>query len=468
MRARCELVRGQVKHMTDENTVERQRVPQRAAINRRVITWKSALLVVVFLFVAGCSNSDFLASRVSPNANSTPPQGFRSVANDGGAGFYASFKNPLPDDSRFFPIGVWHESVLEPANVALDRSAGINTYVELTPNSDLQLAIDQGSFALSSTASSLASGVVLPDEVDMWGKAGNGVWTGNWPGEGPICKPEADGCGYTVMKEALGPIPQGVMTYANFGKGVTFWTDSTVGSRFVSDFAEVVSADNYWFTDPNICSKTEGGTTLPEPVTLSTGECRLAANYGWSVRKIRSLVKPAGSKPVWGFVEVAHPFTDEKAPTIKLPEIRAAVWSSIIAGARGIVYFNHSFAGPCASQHVLRDCGPELREGVAEINKGVRELAPVINAPSAEGLLQLSGNADVLVKVHAGDIYVFAGSSQAKPQAVTFNLQCLASKQAEVLGEGRMLSAGTGAFTDEFSNGNAIHIYRFSGNSCGL
>ena len=51
-------------------------------------------------------------------------------------------------------------------------------------------------------------------------------------------------------------------------------------------------------------------------------------------------------KPIWNFVEVGHPFTESNAPTITGPQIRAAVWHSIIAGARGIIYFNHTSAVP--------------------------------------------------------------------------------------------------------------------------
>ena len=36
-------------------------------------------------------------------------------------------------------------------------------------------------------------------------------------------------------------------------------------------------------------------------------------------------------------------------------QVRAAVWHSLIAGARGIIYFNHSFGGPNVTQHALRE-----------------------------------------------------------------------------------------------------------------
>ena len=59
-------------------------------------------------------------------------------------------------------------------------------------------------------------------------------------------------------------------------------------------------------------------------------------------------------QPIWSFVEVGWPFTETAAQGggLLLPEeIKAAVWHSIIAGARGIIYFNHSFGGPDQTQH---------------------------------------------------------------------------------------------------------------------
>src|SRR5690349_4086112 len=64
-------------------------------------------------------------------------RGARLRAVDGGGGYFAKFSNPLPGDPSFFPIGVWFESVLSSSDSSLDKAAGINTYVQLTENSDL-------------------------------------------------------------------------------------------------------------------------------------------------------------------------------------------------------------------------------------------------------------------------------------------------------------------------------------------
>ena len=54
-------------------------------------------------------------------------------------------------------------------------------------------------------------------------------------------------------------------------------------------------------------------------------------------------------QPQWGFVEVGKPFTDNQnggGDTITPAQARGAVWHTLIAGARGIIYFQHSFDGP--------------------------------------------------------------------------------------------------------------------------
>ena len=366
---------------------------------------------------------------------------------DGGTGYYGNFSNGLPTDPSYFPIGVWYESVLSASDAATDRDAGINTYVELTADTDLNAIAAAGSYAIPSSSGAPSSGYLLNDEIDMI--------------NGP-------GAGYTVMEEALKQVPAGKMSYANYGKGVTFWESDAEAAQFVG-YPNLLSADNYWFTDPNICGAWEGATLAGTRGTdLTSSECRLAANYGKTVDRVRELVEPLGSKPVWNFVELGHPFTGE-TPTITAPQIRAAVWSGIIHGARGTIYFNHNFGGPCLSQHVLRDsCGASVRPTVTAVNKQVTELAPVLNAPFVDGILTTTGKVDTAVKKYNGSFYVLAGSGQPDSQNVTFTNECTTATTATVLGENRTVAVSGGTFTDTFADGNAVHLYQLNGGTCGV
>ncbi|PYI68358.1 hypothetical protein CVV68_05965 [Arthrobacter livingstonensis] len=400
----------------------------------------------------------------------TLPSGVTVRAVDGGVGYYKKFNNPLPSTMDYFPVGVWYESVVEPSDTVKDTAAGINTYVELTEDSNVNQIRQAGMSLIPSWANPLASGTLLPDEADMWGGPGTAAWTGNWPGQGDICSPAQAQCGYTIMAQHKAEAPAGNMLLANYGKGVTFWESDSQAAKFVNDYPHVISDDNYWFTDPYICGISEGGTLVSPQRQLTKDECRRASNYGWTVEKVRSLVSPKGSKPVWGFVEVGHPFTDNSAPTNTGPQIKAAVWSSIIHGARGIIYFNHNFGGTCISQHVLRDqCGTQVLPYVTAVDAQIKSLAPVLNSPFLDGAATSTGAVDTSVRVYGGNLYVLAGSAKNTNQQVTLSIKCSNATSAAVLGENRSVSVTNGVISDVFADGNAVHIYQLNGtNTCGL
>ncbi|MFW0774827.1 hypothetical protein ACLRGI_16835 [Paenarthrobacter nitroguajacolicus] len=387
---------------------------------------------------------------------------------DGGPAYYDKFKNGLPGDSSYFPVGVWLESVLDKGNLSMDAEAGINTYVELTANSNVQLIHESGMFAIPSFPHDAAAGYTLSDEVDMWAGPGDARWTGNYPGQGPVCAPDGTPCGYTIQKERRALAPQGTMLYANYGKGVTFWESDTVAGKFINGLQDVVSADNYWFTDPNICGKGEGGAIVGYTRELTSEECRLAANYGWTIERLRKLQDPSAMIPVWAFIENGHPSGDvDNTKTITGPELRAAAWSSLIHGARGIIYFNHNFGGPCVTQHVIRDCGKDIVPTLTTVNKQIKDLAPVLNAPFLDGATTATGPVDLSTKLHNGKVYVFAGANKNTGGTATFTLKCGGST-AVVIDENRTIPIVDGTFTDTFVDGNAVHLYSIEGgSSCG-
>jgi hypothetical protein len=388
---------------------------------------------------------------------------------DGGSRYYQGFSSSLPVTPSFFPIGIWFQGVASSAEVEQDRGVGINLYVVLTDNSDLGVvgaagaaaAVEPGQFPNDESSSRPGSETrawFLGDEIDMLHGAG-------WH---PCGMPDS---GYSCMQEARDGADDGRLGIANYGKGVTFWENDRDAATFVNRFQDVVSADNYWFTDPNICRSSEGGRLLAGGRRdLPQGECRRASNYGATVERIRSLVERPGSKPVWAFVELGHPFTEDSAPKIKPSEMTAAVWSSIIHGARGIIYFAHSFGGRCESHDVLNErCGTAMRAAVAETNRRVTSLAPVLNSPFVENYVEASGSIDTMVKWFDGHFYVFAGSRATtnRPQRSSVSLACGHAERSTVLFENRSVPVTSGRFRDTFATSNSVHIYRIVGDpSC--
>ena len=395
-----------------------------------------------------------------PTPPPTPPPvpGLSLQQVDGGPGYYGQFSNALPTDPSYFPIGVWGSYNHTQANRNLDAAAGINLYVWAADNTFLAQIRSDGRFRViqdednRTGVGTETAGWMLGDEIDM------------------CCGPPGfvGGNGYNMLTSTIASLPQdGRAHYANYGKGVMFWESDQQAQRFVNEFQQLVSDDIYWFTDPNERSR-QG--------------YRLAASYGATVDRMRALdamerrpwEDANGRKPIWNFVEVGWPFTESAAQGgrgITGPEIRAAVWHSLIAGARGIIYFQHSFGGPCSGDHhVLRSNCEGTRAATTAVDAQVKALAPVLNAPRVDGLVSSSAGVRTMAKWQGGKFWVFAGRTQNGGQTSnTLSLPCVGNATAAVDGESRTVPVNNGQLTDSFADGNTIHIYRIDGGStCGL
>jgi hypothetical protein len=367
---------------------------------------------------------------------------------DGGPGYHGRFSNALPARPSFFPIAVWFASATLQADINKDKDAGLNTYVVLTRNSNLSLLRRNG------------MKTVLQHE--QWRPdAGQGPETVGWELHDEIDMQMSPSEGHATLQRMLSSLPADKrMRYNNFGKGVIFWESDAEARQYVNA-VDIRSADIYWFTDPNVCGSSEGGHMLAKDRQLPEAECRRASNYGATVQRMRRLVTPHGSSPVWNFVELGHPFSENDAPTITPLQVKAAVWHSLIAGARGIVYFNHSFAGGCESDNILREsCYADVRGMVRTVNRQVRSLARVLNAPTLVSGWRHSSTTKAMAKWSGRHFYVFAGSARNTASTASFSIGCLGSAKAAVLGENRTIPVRRGSFSDSFAHGNAIHIYR--------
>ncbi|MEU7893442.1 hypothetical protein AB0B45_11315 [Nonomuraea sp. NPDC049152] len=391
---------------------------------------------------------------------------------EGGPSYYEKFPVAAArgwTDPSFFPIGVWYESVLTEKDVLTDKDAGLNLYVELTADSDMKLVDKHGMSAMTTKplpgSGPETVGWVIADEADMFPRPGNAQWDGRFGGEGDPCiPPKGEGCGFTAMKTLKDKLPKGDgrMYYANYGKGVGMWWSDKDNGRFVNDYTDLVSTDMYWYTDAGVC--VEAKTILKFP----DNECPRAADYGWLMDKQRKLDAMDGKfQPVYNFVEVGWPFTDQNKMGVRAIEpgqLKGAVMNSIIHEARGILYFNHSFGGPCTSQHALREpCYQPIRAAAGEVNKQIKQLAPVLNTQSyafdfGEGL-------ETMLKGRDGSFYVFAmierGSEPGK-RSLTLPPELASAAQVEVLFENRSIPVEHGRFVDSFETEYGYHIYKLT------
>jgi hypothetical protein len=380
---------------------------------------------------------------------------------DGGLGYYGTFSNPLPTSPSYFPIGVWGAYAMERSNIAKDKAAGVNTYVwfaDTTTPGYIENARAAGMYLIvnrsegGSRARSETFGRLLDDEMDMT--------------EGPSACPNA-------VNSIKGSLPNdGRARYANYGKGVLVWGvrgwggHSDRSSACFVNAQDITSTDLYWHTDPHETNDPRSGTS---------------SGYGWSMRRMRMLDAKDGKRtPQWGFVEVTCPWSEcggsNPVSPITPAEIRGAVWHTLIAGARGIIYFQHAFAGPCQTHHALRETGSgcygAVNRMVTSIDRQIKSLAPVLNAPFVTSLHsardRMAGRVQYMVKWAKGKLWLFAGADRGGGRA-TFRIRCVGNATANVLFENRSIRLRRGSFSDSFADKNAIHIYRIDGgSSCGL
>ncbi|GAA2290102.1 hypothetical protein GCM10010149_41290 [Nonomuraea roseoviolacea subsp. roseoviolacea] len=414
--------------------------------------------------------------RAGSGPRETPPPGPATSAPalapvdwEGGPAYYARFPATAAagwTDPSFFPVGVWYESVITQDDVDKDREAGINTYVELTETSDMALIRKNGMFAI--TGKPIAGygpetvAWLVTDEADMWAGPGDDGWTGNFPGQGPLCVPDdphKERCGYTVMRTLKDRLPKndGRPHYANYGKGVMIWQNDRQAGRFVNDYTDLVSLDVYWYTSYYACLDAQNS------LKFRADQCARAANYGLLIDRQRKLDALDGKRqPIYAFVEVGQPAPEDRR-AIGPDQLKGAVMSSLIHGARGVVYFNHSFGGRCQSQHVLRDaCGAATRPAVAEVNRQIKELAPVLNTQSLRH--DFGKGVDTMLKRHGGAFYLFAmPGADGGPGSRTFTLPPgVPAGHVEALFENRRIPVTGGAFTDSFAEESTYHIYKIT------
>ena len=380
----------------------------------------------------------------------------RLVGVDGGPDYYGRFSHSLPTSPSFFPVGVWGAYDMTAGNVALDKAVGLNTYVWFADTTTsgfvanarragMHLIVNRGEGG--SQIGSETFGRLLDDEVDM--------------------TQGADACPRAVDK-AKGSLPKdGRARYANYGKGVLVWGASGVDGHndktsacFVNS-QDITSTDLYWHTDPYQAGDRYSG---------------LSSGYGWSMRRMRKLDAMDGRRsPQWGFVEVTNAMNGPwGAP--EPAEIRSAVWHTLIAGARGVIYFQHDFEGDCVTHHALRESGSPCYgatvRAVRSVNRQIKRLSPVLNAPFVRGGYRLTddapGKVRVSVKRAKGKVWVLAAADKGAGTA-RFRMRCLGNATAKVMFEGRSVSMRGGSFTDRFSSKDDVHIYRIDGgSSCGL
>jgi hypothetical protein len=414
-------------------------------------------------------------------------------------------------------IGVWEEQPQSATQVGYDVAMGNNLYVHLggTPGGgasggytvDYNVIRAGGMHVIAPTHDSNTGsetvGYLGTDEPDLnWGQ-GSGPWA-----LGKGCTTTTY-CGYTAVQYLYtGSAPGGSGTLPYPIDGRVIWDgdgksvlqfESGPGSGFTQaapflKYSDINAADNYWLTDPNdtgsfwgACQAFWNNPSAPPCANgsgpgLTSAQAALPANYETNVTLLRHIqqVNNLGSKPIFGIVETGCPFSNGNCVTSA--QFTAAAWHELIAGARGIVWFQHNFSGPCVDFVTFYDgsnpssskyncviTGNEtlatLVQAVKNVDSQINALSSVLLSPSAEGYVTATGTVSTMAKFYNGNFYIFAGSGQpgtppSANQSVTFSIAGAPTTTATVVYEGRTINVVNGQFSDTFADANAVHIYQ--------
>jgi len=433
---------------------------------------RAAASVCLLALVGGCSTgADPTAGRAGGGATgrarmgtvlaappaappSAPGVTLREV--DGGPDYFARWANSFPADPGFFPIAVWAETLDDPTWIGRYRRLGVNTFSHLW-NGATDRAMDQVRAADMFAVAAVPPGTDMARFDAAYGSHlaahyyqdegdGRGVCGDQDERLARLCRPGADGrtdpAALADMADALRTDDPTRPVYGQFTKPVALGQGlDDAQRRAYVDGVDIVSYDWYVLTDPD----------HPGPVWEQAD----------ATRTVRGLTDR--TKPVWPFIETSHVFEDSThRPTPA--EVTAETWNAIIGGARGIQYFNHSFKAGLDTQRVLLDDRyRDVAAAVTMTNRRIRDLAPVLNAPEAQGLARVAtGRANLLAKAYDGSWFLFVAPRSADAQDVTIRLAGLGDTTATVLYEDRELPVTGGRLTDHFDGADTVHIYRIT------
>lgn len=460
-----------------------------------------------------------VVATVLTGGSSAPlPSGTTLRPIDGGTSYFARINAQSAWMDQHILTGAWLEQPTSATDVEYDVAMGNNIYWDLAGepadtkacpaptgcrvNYDVIRSAGMHVVAPDVTAESGSETVAYAgsDEADLaYGPGSNGWNPESQDASTSACIPSGSDCGYTVARHyfttkppAYGDVKQplpDLPVYQNNGKSVLFWETAQQADKFFS-YSDILSADTYWMADPTLSVATQGACALERNSAacdhdkgpgLTTAQRALPANYAWNITRIAQLEAASGqSKPIIADIETGCLSAGQCTTPAAT---RAAAWQAIIAGARGIMWFQQSFAGPCADSTTfydgsnpsskLYDCQQtpgvtvhDVVQNISAVNHEIASLNSVLLAPFAENYVS-AGRADVSVmaKDSNGTFYVFAASGKPASlppsnQSVTFKLPDDYTGKVTVVDEDRTLKAVNGVFTDRFANEDTVHIYR--------
>ena len=372
---------------------------------------------------------------------------------DGGQNYFSKWSNGFPSSTSFIPIGVFPSQSV-PSSLAAENinfftpmrneQAGTWCPVLSNPNGNDMNGVNatNGFYAGGSFYGSWGNRAafnVFGDELD--GSANN--WfdclpsnitshnqAGSWGGLTAAAFEAAEAASRSDDPSR----PTYIQTTVTFMDGGANYFYSTADKQAICADADIFSFDIY----PLVL---RGGHVwdMFDQINEARGYCQ-------------------DNRPILGFTEMDHMNGGNIYP---LPQqTTAEVWNAIIAGARGVEYFDQyttiddqTYTG---SGHYVAGA---MYSAIKSTNSEILSLAPVINAPFANGYVSSSGSMSVMAKYYNSHFYIFAIPHASGSQHISFTLAGSPNTTVSVMNEGRSIPVTNGVFSDTFTDENTVHIY---------
>lgn len=426
--------------------------------------------------------------------------GFTNAAN-------ASFNGMSWDDPRFFPIGDDFPFYSVNSTTTF-KSLGLNLAHRMTGDATYSMLNTAGIWALpqpgdgTGTPGAETVGFHIEEPAD-WSTIESLVQS-----EGSLASGRFQQASFTWNQ-----LHYGTVSGAPGDSTMRYVMGSPIAVTGVGNVTlNIPGSDIYWFAGSTVtddCGPTyegaqiygTGATTGACGTKMTADQMARGDHYGDMTDIMRTwLVSPAVPAPIIApYIETEDGLLGDTGKREILPqEFNWAVMSSVVHGARGMLYFGttSNFGSGSTfgfSESVLSGASVSMYDQAIATNTLVTNLAPLINSPFAlnyalvtpAGYVYpasalnygngLTNGIDIMAKWYTGGtysnatgtfsngFYIFTtvrGSESQSNINATFTLAGSPNKTIPVVGESRNVSTnGSGVFTDTFANAYTIHIY---------
>lgn len=371
----------------------------------------------------------------------------------------------LVNGKRFFPLGLYGkpsgenpfgrmaqagfnlvQAAFDPETFDAAAKSGIYCWIPLGDTLDLSTERQTREARIRQTVSAAKDHPALL----MYESTDEPAWTWNDPAK-PRAAAENLAMGYRLVKE-LDPNHPVTLNHA---------PQNTVATlRKYNAACDAVSVDIYPIIPPDILH-IYGLTRDRRHGDLRNQTPSCVGEY---VDKMRQVAGPG--RPVWmvlqGFAWAALDDATRIKSSIVYPsyeQTRYMAWQSVIHGCNGIIYWG---------THTLQQPG-ECWSGITRVVRELADLHDVLVADEVPVPLEkdydelgysIDAGVEASVRDAGGFRYLLTANSSTDPAGATFRgLKGFPDGEAEVVGEGRTVTAKNGALHDNYA-GLAVHIYR--------